>query len=469
MTTLGKVLLFLNVAAAAAVAYFATDNWTRRQSLNATGLRYAITTDGFPTEPATGNPAALESAPDDEAPVPIRLPSGTGRYTTDVPFKLLKAHFAGAEGRPTFGSAVPPLSVKGELERVKKAVDRYIATALPTDDAKLRWLCGTLDPATGNFTPGLLAQLADGFGQRQAVKRLLILNDTDTGGRAAEQRKNAALALAMLEKRFKAALQPPNPKVADDDVKVLADAQRAIAAASAPAAKAAADEQTAREAVKTDPENAAAVARLRTAELELKDARDRLTAAFAAFETAMADTGLAASRDDADRRERALLLMAHLDPTDAAWQKRLMLLFGQPEYLRAQTDRLDKLRPYPAMIDDARLSADAEFFAEYERLKQAARDRDRFLDRQKELLAEVNAQVADAKNLLKDRGAYRDERAAVVDGLRNEVRILAAEQEAIETELFNIQLRVGRLLRDNFDLEDRLVLAEKQAQPSGGK
>jgi hypothetical protein len=221
--------------------------------------------------------------------------------------------------------------------------------------------------------------------------------------------------------------------------------------------------------VKTEPENAAAVARLRTAELELKAARDRLTAAFAAFETAMADTGLAASRDDADRRQRALLLLSHLDPTDAALQKRVMLLFGQPEYLRAQTNRLDNLRPYPALIDDARFAADAAFFAEYERLKQAARDRDRFLDRQKELLAEVNTQVADAKNLLKERETYRTERAAVSDGLRNEVQSLAADQEAVETQLFNIQLRVGRLLRENFDLEDRLVGAEKQAAPTGGR
>lgn len=469
MTLLGKVLLFLNVAAAAAVAYIATENWTRRQSLNATGLRYALLTDGFPTEPAAGNPAALESAPGDEDLVAVQLPTGTGRYTTDVPYKLLKAHFTGADGKPTFGSQVPPLSVRGELERVKKVVDNYLAVTLTTDAQKLQFLCGVLDPATGNYTPGLLALLADGFGQRQVVKRLLVLNNTDPGGAPAELKKNAETARAMLEKRFKAVLQPPNPKVADDDAKVLADAAKAVSAAGAATAKAVQDEQVARDAVKAEPENAARVAQLRTAELETNSARAQLTAAFAAFETAMADTGLAASRDDADRRQRALLLLSHLDPTDVELQKRLMLLFGQPEYLRAQTDRLDRLRPYPAMIDDARFAADANFFAEYERLKQAARDRDRFLDRQKELLAEVNAQVADAQNLLKQRQAYLTERSAVADDLRNQVQVLAADQEAVEAELFNVQLRVGRLLRDNFDLEDRLIQAEKQTTPTAGR
>lgn len=468
MTTLGKVLLFLNVAAAAAVAYFATDNWSKRQSLNASGLKYALLTDGFPTEPAASNPAALDSAPGEDDAVAIRLPTGTGRYTTDVPFKLLKAHFTGAEGRAAFGSQVPPLSVKGEVERVNKAVNDYVSRTLTTDDQKLAWLCGGLNPG-GDFRPGLLAQLADTYGQRQVIKQLLTIRGVNPQGPAAEKAENVKLALAMLKKRFDAVLAAPNPKIADADAQLLAAAQKRVTDAGTAVTGANQAEQLARDAVKAAPEDAAAIARLKTAELEANAARDRLTAEFTALETAMADSGLAASRDDADRRQRALALMAHLDPTDAALQKRMMLLFGQPEYLRMQTDRLDKLRPYPALIDEARVSADAAFYSEYERLKQAARDRDRFLDRQKELLAEVNTQVADAQNLLKERKTYRDERTAVSDGLRTDVEALAASQEAVETELFNIQLKVGKLLRDNFDLEDKLVQAEKAATPSGGR
>ena len=81
MTTLGKVLIFLNVLAAAGVAYFATDNWSKRQSMNATGLRYAITLKGLPTEPQAGEPAAITGSPAPEDSILITLPTGTAPTT----------------------------------------------------------------------------------------------------------------------------------------------------------------------------------------------------------------------------------------------------------------------------------------------------------------------------------------------------------------------------------------------------
>ena len=38
---------------------------------------------------------------------------------------------------------------------------------------------------------------------------------------------------------------------------------------------------------------------------------------------------------------------------------------------------------------------------------------------------------------------------------------LVAEQDAVEKELFALQTRVGAMLRANFDLEDRVIAAEK--------
>jgi len=467
MTTFGKVLILLNVMAAAAVAYFATDNWAKRQSMNATGLRYAVTLEGLPTEPQAGQPAALTSAPADDASVAVRLPTGTGRHADEVPYRLLKAHFAGADGPPTFGSNLPPLSVVGEVQRVKTAVETFLVNR-GTDDARLAWLCGTVEP-NGNYTPGVLTLLADGFGERQVIKRLLDFPNVAAGGRAVEVAASLAKARDILQKRFDAVTNAPNPKLADEDAKALDDAQKAVTAASNALTLANQREVQTRLDLKDTPETPAKTAQLTNAALETQDARNRLTAAFDDMERTMARTGLAYSRDDGDRRRRALGLLAHLDPTDASWQKRMMLLFGLPEYAQAQRDRIERLKPYPGLYDDERLAADARFYAEYERMKQAARVRDRILDRQKELLAEANAQVADARKLLDERTTYRDERRAVAKTLNEQLAALADEQEVVEAVLFKIQTRVGRLLRDNFDLEDRLLVAERQALPPTGR
>lgn len=469
MTTFGKVLILLNVIAAAAVAYFATDNWAKRQSMNATGLRYAVTVHGLPTEPQAGQPAALSSAPADDDSVAVRLATGTARYTDDVPYRLLKAHFTGADGKTdTFGSNLPPLSVVGELQRVKSAVDTYMAVKLTTDEARLAWLCGVVAP-NGNYTPGILTLLADGFGERQVIKRLLYFPNVAVGGRAAEVAANLTKARAMLQKRWDAVLNTPNPKLADEDAKALDEAQKAVTTASNALTLANQQEVQTRLDLKDAPEAPAKTDQLTRASLITQDARNKLSAAFDELERVMASNGLAYSRDNEDRRRQALLLLAHLDPNDASWQKRMMLLFGLPEYAQAQLDRIEKLKPYPGLYDDERLAADARFFAEYEQLKQAARDRDRILDRQLELLAEAQAQVADARKLLTERATYRDERVAIAKNLSEQLATLAAEQEVVEAKLFEIQTRVGRLLRDNFALEDRLVIAERQALPPTGR
>jgi len=468
MTTFGKVLILLNVIAAAAVAYFATDNWAKRQSMNATGLRYAVTLKGLPTEPRAGQPAALTAAPADDDSVAVRLPTGTARHTDDVPFRMLKAHFTGADGKTdTFGSNLPPLSVVGELQRVKTAVDTYLVNR-GTDEARLAWLCGTVAP-NGLDTPGLLTLLANGFGERQVIKRLLDFPNVAPGGRADEVTASLSKAKAMLQKRFDAVLNAPNPKLADEDAKALDDAQKAVTLASNALTLANQQDVQTRLDLKDAPEAPAKTDQLTRAVLVTQDARNKLSAAFDDLERVMASTGLAYSRDDEDRRRRALLLLAHLDPTDASWQKRVMLLFGLSEYVQAQLDRIEKLKPYPGLYDDERLAADARFFAEYEQMKQAARVRDRILDRQLELLAEANAQVADARKLLDERTTYRDERVSVAKNLSEQLVVLAAEQEVVETQLFAIQTKVGRLLRDNFDREDRLLIAERQALPPTGR
>ena len=312
---------------------------------------------------------------------------------------------------------------------------------------------------------GFLGLLADGFAERQVLKDLLDFKFNQRGVEA-ERKAKYLKALAILDRRFDAVLAAPAPAGPDPAV---AQAQGAVAAAELTAKQARDKELALIEDLKKDRDNTDLVTKIETAKKETDEARVTVTAAAAAFQAALAVTGQGATRDDADRRRRALLLLSHLDwnAPDVTWQKRVMLLFGQPEYVRAQTDRVERLTAFPSLIDDERHKGDETFQAEYDRLKQAAKDRDWIHEQQKELLAQVTAQVAAVRQLHADRKTYLDERAAVAVRLTAQAQELATKQQAVESELFALQLEAGRLFRENFDLEDRLISAERQALPPG--
>ena len=55
MSMLGKIMLVVNLLAAAGLFYFATQDWAKRQETNGTVLRYRLTIDGMPVDPAASS------------------------------------------------------------------------------------------------------------------------------------------------------------------------------------------------------------------------------------------------------------------------------------------------------------------------------------------------------------------------------------------------------------------------------
>ena len=51
MSTLGKILLFINLLAAAGVAYLASQSWAQRQAVNATLLKHELVESGMMQPP----------------------------------------------------------------------------------------------------------------------------------------------------------------------------------------------------------------------------------------------------------------------------------------------------------------------------------------------------------------------------------------------------------------------------------
>src|SRR5438105_1730715 len=126
MSLLGKILLFVNLLAAAGLAYLTAQDWAKRQEVNGLALRYAMTLTGIPVD----EPKAEGSS--DE--IPVAIETAPGHTATTVSKKLLETHFGGSA----------PRSQVEEVRAVKRRIDDLVTTQ-GDDAAKLRALCGGLN------------------------------------------------------------------------------------------------------------------------------------------------------------------------------------------------------------------------------------------------------------------------------------------------------------------------------------
>lgn len=96
MSTLGKVLLVLNLLIGGGFAYLAVQDWQGRQSITAAGLRHIILLNGEPLGDEKGDPETMPTDPEAEIPFVVVGPGGKPTTTVGVP--LLKSYFAAAGG-----------------------------------------------------------------------------------------------------------------------------------------------------------------------------------------------------------------------------------------------------------------------------------------------------------------------------------------------------------------------------------
>ncbi|VTU01109.1 unnamed protein product [Gemmataceae bacterium] len=164
MTTFGKVLIFLNMIAAGAFAYFALlayhgekGKGNGRQAITAAGLKHVLLVDGLPLGDKAGAPTDVPGDP--EAEIPFEVTMAGGYRTKTVGKKLLDSYFKAAPGDEKLGGGAVPNQL-AEVKRVKAKIDADLAAA-ETPDAKLLLLAGWL-----------LLQ-PEVYEERQAIQKLI--------------------------------------------------------------------------------------------------------------------------------------------------------------------------------------------------------------------------------------------------------------------------------------------------------
>jgi hypothetical protein len=442
MGKIGKVLLFFNLLAAGGLFYLATQSWAKRQDIATTVLHYNLIPQGLPLTGDAGS---------DDGDIPFRVQQVGGVTTESVSRKFLNTYFGQAAGGPTLGGADrQPVSQVEEVKRVQQKLTGGPLGPGAAPGEKLAFLCGRFgQPAGGGvvYVPGVLAKMAESYDERTLVRRMAAPRNNE------ELVRNVETATAMLDKRFAAALAEPNPRLAGEEAERVKAASEAVKTA-ADAAKAAAAKFEANRA------DQAAFQDL-TAKVEaLRKAQADQAAVYA-------DLGTAAARDDGDRRGRIAHLLLHLD-TSADWQKRVGLVVGLRQYLKAVARQVDRYREMTRAADSQAVLDQAAFSEEYALLQQLAIERALLLERQLTVTADLRAQRAKDLEHVTQRRLQVARRAADLDALKKEVGEALAAQARVEAALFDTQKKAGELLQRNFDLEAQLAAAEKKADGGAG-
>ncbi len=474
MGTLGKILLGINLLAAAGVAYFATQDYAKRQEVTATAVKYQLVLVGVPVE-APAQPVPDESS----APFPIEMPDGSQLETVHP--KLLMNYFAGAEGGAQFPASIKLIDLGtleadkqadakeknlatikgnasqiGEVERVEKQLKAQLDAMAPAE--LLFTLCGKaiLDTRTTPARPILdpkypayLVRLAETYDEREFVRSLGYNVQLDPS----KATVNLAVARAMLDKKFAALKAKPDSRAAEAEAATLKEATEGVRTAGVSANRAHLTYVAARDG--KDPN-----------ETKLEDdaikLRVKLIEAEAKLKKVLTEFGTAATRDDGDRKKRIAHLLLHLD-SSAAWQKRVGLVVGLRTYSTVLGEQVNRLRDMASRAQDQKVHDQAKFSEEYELIKTLAVQQSLLLDRQIAITAEYRDQWAKDRDAIKKRHGQLLQREEALVSIRAQVTDSLAKQSVAEADLFTVQKGVGETLRLNFELEAKLDAAEQKA------
>jgi hypothetical protein len=128
MSTLGKVLLVLNLLIGGGFAYLAVQDWQGRQNIAAAGLRHILLVNGLPLGDQPGDPDTLPTDP--EAEIPFVVVGPGGKPTTTVGPALLKSYFtpaAGSEKTDVALAVADPVPTQlAEVRRVYALVKAHV-------------------------------------------------------------------------------------------------------------------------------------------------------------------------------------------------------------------------------------------------------------------------------------------------------------------------------------------------------
>ena len=423
MSTLGKVLLGINLLAAVGVAYLASKAWAKQQEHNIALAKFGLVDVGFPLESGK-----TVNTSDPDAKVPFGLPTTGGRTADSVRVKVLTEYFGGAKGEYNT-SANPPSSVIDEATDIKKTFEAKVGGFKPNPAQGLAFLIGTPGQG-GQLVPGPLMLLADDFEERQLFRSWLDVGTSDPNQAAAQ----FDFAANTVTRKF-------------NEVTEKADEGKANAHHAA-VLKARDDRDKAFDAFKT-----AAVDQKAAAFQQFQQAN-------AALSRAVSDPNIA-STSDLERRRKAGALFICLDLSAAA-QKRAALVLGLKGYTAGVYDRVARLRSMPERYERAIESELAQFVILYEQRLNAAKDVDRLLVKTQNNRTALEESDAHLAKQVEARITQRNTAKSLADATQVKVNAASVAQNAIEQDVFQLQKQVGALLVENFNLEDKLIQAEKK-------
>jgi hypothetical protein len=419
MRALGYVLLVLNLLATGGFAYLAMQDYygekgkgNGRQNITATAVRHILLLQGVPLE---GGPDKLPARVSDpkadgysdyaatEIPFPIDLAGG--RRTDSVSPELLYAYFAQTTpGTGPVAAAIagntPVTSQVNEVKRVRDILKGMV---------------------TGNV---------------QLLESLLLLQSESYEERAEIQELVKAGNAAELERRLFARFdQVINPTNARPDI-----------SAAVPTAEDTNPEVTVPPGATAEDRDAARA-----------KARENLNKKLKAGAELRAGT----AKDEAERRVRLAHLLVHLD-RDAAWQKRVVLVVGLRQYVKALTAQVVRFGAMVTRIDRQTLDDQDAFLTQYDRLETLARQRTVMVQDMAETRKKLTEQQTRDQDFVNQRitqlNLLRQQLAAV----KAEVAALLSRQGEMERNLFEVQREVGVTLDEIYRLEADLERRERE-------
>ena len=168
MTLLGKLMIIVNLLAAGAFVYFATQDWKGRQTINAAALRFKLPISGMPFD----GPDKFD--PEDETDFHVQL--GGDLTTETVSKKILDTYFQNASGGEFLGDKAAVPCQLAEIKRVKAKIELTLKDK--SDQEKVELLSGWLIDQSETYDQRLDVQnLTKAGNATELEKRLLALFD----------------------------------------------------------------------------------------------------------------------------------------------------------------------------------------------------------------------------------------------------------------------------------------------------
>jgi hypothetical protein len=398
MSTLGKILLFVNVLLAAGVFYLATQDYAKRRQLNEALVKNSLVLNGLPTDSNKG---------DSSDAVTVGIYGLNGQYAEEaIPKKLLDSIFSGANGA-AFERTGSPTSQVDELQAVYTKLLQDVEKANDPKQQLVK-ICGGNQSSNAGavFVPGILLMMSDTYEERLALRRLADASPDRVAASVKECKDR-------LKSRFDSAIDVPNPDAPETLRKKVEELKTKILAAP----------------------NDVAI-------------KNQLTALAGA-----GPTGPCAN--ESERRLRIAQVLMQASPS-ADWQKRVAYVVGLKTYQAAVTEQAGRLDLMAQQTRDLRYSDQGAFDQEYEQLASLALEQSKLNSQQSRLVKGWQGHLAAATELKNSRTTQLNGLKTQLATVTGEVNKKLAEQAAVESKLFEVQREVGLTLRETGRLEQEL-------------